>query len=44
VDSPVRRLQAAIAAGKIGRPALGVFQMFSWRDAAYYASDPWRGK
>jgi UDP-N-acetyl-2-amino-2-deoxyglucuronate dehydrogenase len=41
---PVRRLQAAIAAGKIGRPVLGVFQMFSWRDAAYYASDPWRGK
>jgi UDP-N-acetyl-2-amino-2-deoxyglucuronate dehydrogenase len=28
---PVRRLQAAIAAGKIGRPVLGVFQMFSHR-------------
>lgn len=41
---PVRRLQAAIAAGKIGRPVLGVFQMYSWRDAAYYDSDPWRGR
>jgi hypothetical protein len=27
-----------------GRPALGVFLMFSWRDQAYYQSDPWRGK
>lgn len=41
---PVRRMKAAIDAGKIGRPMLGVFQMFSWRDAAYYESDPWRGK
>jgi predicted dehydrogenase len=37
-------MKAAIAGGKIGRPALGVFLMFSWRDQAYYASDPWRGK
>jgi UDP-N-acetyl-2-amino-2-deoxyglucuronate dehydrogenase len=41
---PVRRMKAAIDAGKIGRPALGVFIMYSWRDPAYYASDPWRGK
>ena len=41
---PVRRMKAAIDAGKIGRPALGVFIQYSWRDAAYYTSDPWRGK
>jgi len=41
---PVRRMKAAVDAGKIGRPALGVFVMYSWRDPAYYASDPWRGK
>jgi UDP-N-acetyl-2-amino-2-deoxyglucuronate dehydrogenase len=41
---PVRRMKAAIDAGKIGLPALGVFIMYSWRDPAYYASDPWRGK
>ena len=41
---PVRRIKAAIDAGKIGRPALGLFLMYSWRDPAYYASDPWRGK
>jgi predicted dehydrogenase len=41
---PVRRMKDAIDAGKIGRPALGVFIMYSWRDPAYYASDPWRGK
>jgi predicted dehydrogenase len=41
---PVRRMRAAIAAGKIGRPILGTFTMFSWRDQAYYQSDPWRGK
>jgi predicted dehydrogenase len=41
---PVRRMKAAIDAGKIGRPVLGVFSMFSWRDQAYYQSDPWRGK
>jgi UDP-N-acetyl-2-amino-2-deoxyglucuronate dehydrogenase len=41
---PVRRMKAAIDAGKIGRPALGVFIMYSWRDPAYYASDAWRGK
>jgi UDP-N-acetyl-2-amino-2-deoxyglucuronate dehydrogenase len=41
---PVLRLKQAIDAGKIGKPVLGVFQMFSWRDRAYYQSDPWRGK
>src|SRR5437868_4619794 len=41
---PVRRMKAAIDAGKIGRPALGVFTMYSWRDEAYYRSDPWRGR
>jgi len=41
---PVRRMKAAIDAGKIGRPVLGVFQMYSWREPAYYRSDPWRGK
>lgn len=41
---PVQRMKAAIDAGKIGRPILGVFTMYSWRDEAYYRSDPWRGK
>lgn len=41
---PVQRMKHAIDAGKIGAPALGVFIQYSWRDAAYYLSDPWRGK
>ena len=41
---PVRRMKAAIDAGKIGRPVLGTFLMLSWRDEAYYRSDPWRGR
>jgi predicted dehydrogenase len=41
---PVQRMKAALDAGKVGVPVLGVFQMFSWRDQAYYESDPWRGK
>ena len=41
---PVQRMRAAIDAGKIGKPALGVFLMYSWRDPSYYLSDPWRGK
>src|SRR4029077_16332458 len=41
---PVLRMKAAIRAGKIGTPVLGVFSMFSWRDQAYYQSDQWRGK
>jgi predicted dehydrogenase len=41
---PVRRMKEAIDAGKVGKPALGVFTMYSWRDPAYYRSDPWRGR
>ena len=41
---PVARMKAAIDAGKIGRPVLAVFQMYSWRDEAYYRSDSWRGR
>jgi UDP-N-acetyl-2-amino-2-deoxyglucuronate dehydrogenase len=41
---PVRRMREAIDAGKIGRPVLGTFLMLSWRDEAYYRSDPWRGR
>lgn len=41
---PVARMKAAIDSGKIGRPVLAVFQMYSWRDEAYYRSDPWRGR
>ena len=41
---PVSRMKDAIDAGKIGKPALGVFQMYSWRDPSYYRSDPWRGR
>jgi predicted dehydrogenase len=41
---PVRRMKEAIDAGKIGRPVLGGFTMYSWRDEAYYRSDPWRGR
>jgi UDP-N-acetyl-2-amino-2-deoxyglucuronate dehydrogenase len=37
-------MKAAIDAGKIGRPVLGAFTMYSWRDPAYYQSDPWRGR
>lgn len=43
-SEPVRRLKAAIDAGKVGRPVLGVVAMFNWRDEAYYRSDPWRGR
>jgi predicted dehydrogenase len=41
---PVRRMKQAIGSGKIGRPVLGCFTMYSWRDETYYQSDPWRGK
>jgi predicted dehydrogenase len=41
---PVQRMKRAIDEGKIGTPSLGVFIQYSWRDAAYYASDPWRGR
>lgn len=39
----VRRLRAALDAGKLGAPALGEVVMLGWRDEAYYRSDPWRG-
>ncbi|MGO9256463.1 MAG: Gfo/Idh/MocA family protein [Bryobacteraceae bacterium] len=41
---PVVRLKAAIDAGKIGTPVLATVLMLSWRDEAYYRSDPWRGR
>ena len=41
---PIVRMRLALEAGKIGQPVLGVFQMYSWRDPAYYRSDPWRGR
>ena len=41
---PIERMRSAIDAGKIGKPVLGTVVMLSWRDAAYYSSDPWRGK
>lgn len=41
---PVMRVKAAIDAGKIGAPVLGTILMLSWRDEAYYRSDPWRGR
>jgi predicted dehydrogenase len=37
-------MRAAIDAGKLGRPVLGTFVMYSWRDPSYYRSDPWRGR
>lgn len=40
---PIVRMRAAIDAGAIGRPALGMASVLGWRDAAYYALDPWRG-
>lgn len=42
--APVQRMKAAIDAGKIGTPSLGLFLMYSWREPSYYHSDPWRGK
>ena len=41
---PVRRVKAAIDAGKIGRPVLATVTVMGWRDEAYYRMDPWRGK
>ncbi len=40
---PCQRIRKAIDDGKIGRPVLGTVTMYSWRDEAYYNSDPWRG-
>ncbi|KPK84041.1 MAG: oxidoreductase [Bacteroides sp. SM23_62_1] len=41
---PCVRIKKAIDEQKIGKPVLGVVYMLSWRDEAYYLSDPWRGK
>jgi predicted dehydrogenase len=41
--SPSLRIKKAIEEGKIGKPVLGVVNMFGWRDKKYYDSDPWRG-
>ena len=41
---PVLRMKEAIVAGKLGRPVLGAFTMYSWREPSYYLSDPWRGR
>ena len=41
---PVARMKSAIDAGNIGKPVLGTILMLSWRDEAYYRSDPWRGR
>jgi predicted dehydrogenase len=40
---PVQRVRAAIDAGKIGKPALGMVVLLGWRDQAYYRADAWRG-
>ena len=40
---PVKRVKAAIDAGKLGKPVLGTINMLGWRDKAYYDSDAWRG-
>jgi len=40
---PVQRLKKALEDGKIGKPVLATIAMHSWRDEAYYNSDPWRG-
>jgi predicted dehydrogenase len=41
---PCKRIKRAIEERKIGNPVLGMVYMLSWRDKAYYMSDPWRGK
>ena len=41
---PVQRVKRAIEEGKIGKPVLCTVTVMGWRDAAYYQSDPWRGK
>ena len=40
---PCMRMHKAIEDGKIGTPIIGAAFMHSWRDEAYYRSDPWRG-
>jgi predicted dehydrogenase len=38
------RIKKAIDDGKLGKPSLVQLTILGWRDAAYYQSDPWRGK
>ena len=38
------RIKEAIDQGKLGKPCLLQLTILSWRNAAYYNSDPWRGK
>ena len=38
------RIKRAINDGKLGKPCLLQLTILSWRDEAYYNSDPWRGK
>ena len=38
------RIKRAIDEGKLGKPCLLQLTVLSWRDKAYYSSDPWRGK
>ena len=38
------RIKRAIDEGKLGKPVLAQLTILGWRDEAYYASDPWRGK
>ncbi|WP_138989496.1 Gfo/Idh/MocA family protein [Larkinella sp. C7] len=40
---PCMRMRQAIDDGKIGKPVLGMAQLFGWRSEEYYRSDPWRG-
>lgn len=41
--APSMRIKKAIEEGQIGKPILGVVNMFGWRDKNYYDSDTWRG-
>jgi predicted dehydrogenase len=39
----VRRVKAAIDAGRIGEPGLATVEVLGWRGPEYYAVDEWRG-
>ncbi len=39
----VRRVKAAIDAGRIGDPGLATVEVLGWRGPEYYALDSWRG-
>ena len=41
--APVKRVKAAVEAGKIGKPVFGTINMLGWRDRNYYDADEWRG-